>query len=87
LVKDSLAGGWLDNVPTDLDTLAIDDLLAVADRVEGITVSEGAANVFRWNWGASETYSAKSCYLGMFHGSEVMATAPAGLEISFPSQM
>jgi hypothetical protein len=34
LVKDCLDGGWLDNTPTDLDALAIDELLAVIDRAD-----------------------------------------------------
>jgi hypothetical protein len=75
LVKDCLDGGWLDDIPTDLDALAIDQLLAVADRVEGLTITKGVPNVFWWNWGMQETYSAQSCYLGMFHGSITMAGA------------
>jgi hypothetical protein len=62
----------LDDIPTDLHALAIDELLAVADRVEGLVVTVGVPNVFRWNWGAKETYSAKSCYISMFHGSVAM---------------
>jgi hypothetical protein len=50
LVKDCLDEGWLDDIPADLDALAIDQLLAVADRVEGLTVTEGVIDVFRWNW-------------------------------------
>jgi hypothetical protein len=73
LVKDCLDGGWLDDIPANLDALAIDQLLAVADRVEGLAVTEGVPDVFRWNWGRKETYSAQSCYLGMFHGSITMA--------------
>jgi hypothetical protein len=75
LVRDCLDGRWLDDIPTDLDALAIEELLAVANRVEGLVVTVGVANVLRWNWGAKETYSAKSCYLGMFHGSVAMANA------------
>jgi hypothetical protein len=43
--------------------------------VEGLAVTAGVPDVFRWNWGAKETYSTKSCYLGMFHGSVAMAGA------------
>jgi hypothetical protein len=68
------AGGKMDDIPTDLDVLAIDQLLAVVDRVEGLTVTVGVSDVFRWNWGAKETYSAQSYYLGMFHGSIEMAS-------------
>jgi hypothetical protein len=75
LVKDCLDGRWLDDIPADLDALAIDQLLAVADRVEGLSITAGVPDIFRWNWGAKETYSAKACYLGMFHGSVEMAGA------------
>jgi hypothetical protein len=75
LVKDCLHGAWLDDIPTDLDAVAIEELLAVADRVEGLALTVGVPDVFRWNWGPKETYSAKSCYLGMFHGSVAMAGA------------
>jgi hypothetical protein len=37
LVKDCLDGGWLDDIPADIDALDIEELLAVADRVEGHT--------------------------------------------------
>jgi hypothetical protein len=49
LVKDYLDGGWLDDIPADLDALAIDQLLVVADRVEGLTITVGVPDVFRWN--------------------------------------
>jgi hypothetical protein len=35
LVKNCLGGGWMDDIPADLDAPAIEELLAVADRVEG----------------------------------------------------
>jgi hypothetical protein len=75
MVRDCIDGGWLDDIPTDLDALAIEELLAVADCVEGLVVTVGVPDVLRWNWGATETYSAKSCYLGLFHGSVAMAGA------------
>jgi hypothetical protein len=56
LVKDCLDGGWLDDIPTDLDALAIDELRAVADRMEGLAIIAGVPDVFRWNWGAKDTY-------------------------------
>jgi hypothetical protein len=74
-VTDCVDGGWLDDIPANLDALAIDELLAVAGRVEGLVVTIGVPDVLRWNWGAKDTYSAKSCYLGMFHGSVAMAGA------------
>jgi hypothetical protein len=46
LVKDCLDGGWLDDIPADHDALAIDQLLAVADRVEGLTVTVGVPDAF-----------------------------------------
>jgi hypothetical protein len=75
MVRDCIDGGWLDDIPTNLDALAIEELLAVADRVEGLVVTVGVLDVLRWNWGATETYSAKFCYLGLFHGSVTMAGA------------
>jgi hypothetical protein len=65
----------LDDIPTDLDAPAIDELLAVTDRVEGLTVTVGVPDVFRWNWGTKDTYFANSYYLGMFNGSVDMASA------------
>jgi hypothetical protein len=32
--------------------LAIDELMAVADNVEGLTVTKEVVDVFRWNFGA-----------------------------------
>jgi hypothetical protein len=75
LVRDALDDGWLDDIPLDLDALAVQELLAVADRVEGLTVTEGVADEFRWDWGANGIYSSKSCYRGMFHGNVAMAGA------------
>jgi hypothetical protein len=75
MVRDCLDGGWLDAIPTNLGALAIEELLAVTDRVDGLAVTVGVPDVVRWNWGAKETYSTKSCYLGLFHGSKVMAGA------------
>jgi hypothetical protein len=75
LVKDCLHGAWLDDIPTDLDVVAIEEFLAVTDRVEGLVVTVGVPDVFWWNWGPKETYSAKSCYLSMFHGSVAMESA------------
>jgi hypothetical protein len=75
MVKDSLSKGWVEDIPADLDALAIDELLAVADRMERLTVSEGAIDVFCWKWGSKETYSAKSRYLGMLNGSMAMVGA------------
>jgi hypothetical protein len=46
LVKDCLDGGWLDDIPVNLDALAIDQLLVVADRVEGLIVTVGVPGVF-----------------------------------------
>jgi hypothetical protein len=51
MVRDALDGGWLEDIPPDLNALAIQELLAVADRVEGLTVTEGVADEFRWDWG------------------------------------
>jgi hypothetical protein len=74
LVKDCVDGGWLDDIPANLDALAIVELLAVADHVEGLVVTvgvlaSGGTGVPR------RTYFAKSCYLGMFHGSVAMANS------------
>jgi hypothetical protein len=41
--------------------------------VEGLAVTEGVADVLRWDWDSKGTYSAKSCYRGMFRGSVAMA--------------
>jgi hypothetical protein len=73
MVRDALDGGWLDDIPPNLDTLAIQELLAVADRVEGLTVTEGVTDEFRWDWDVDGVYSSKSCYLGMFRGNMAMA--------------
>jgi hypothetical protein len=75
LVKDALDGGWLDDIPPDLDAPAIEELLAVADRVERLAITEGVADAFRWSRGGKGSYSAKSCYLGMFRGEVAMAGA------------
>jgi hypothetical protein len=43
--------------------------------VEGLAITAGVLDGFRWNWGAKDTYSANPCYLGMFHGGVAMAGA------------
>jgi hypothetical protein len=75
LVKDCLEEGSLDDIPTDLDALYIDELLAVANRVEGLAITAGVLDGFRLNWGSKDTYSVNSCYISMFHGSVAMAGA------------
>jgi hypothetical protein len=75
LVKDALDGEWLDDIPPDLDALAIQELFAGADRVEGLNVTDGVVDEFQRDWDADGTYSSKSCYLGMFRGSVAMARA------------
>jgi hypothetical protein len=64
---------WLDDILANLDALAIKELLAITDYVEGLTINVGVRDVFHWNWDAKETYSAKSCYLGMFNENVAMA--------------
>jgi hypothetical protein len=63
LVRDTLDGGWLDDIHPDLDAPAMEELLVVADHVVGLTVTERVADEFRWNWGANGTYSSKYCYI------------------------
>jgi hypothetical protein len=75
MVRDCIDGGWLDDIPTNLDALAIEELLAVADCMEGLVVTVGVPDVLRWNQGATKAYCTKSCYLGLFHGSVAMAGA------------
>jgi hypothetical protein len=75
MVRDALDGEWLDDIPPDLDALAVQELLVVADRVEGLTATEGVADEFRWDWSVDGVYSSKSCYLGMFRGNVAMAGA------------
>jgi hypothetical protein len=75
MVRGVLDGGWLDDIPPDLDALSVQELLAFADHVEGLTITEGVADEFRWDWGANGVYSSKSCYLGMFRGNVAMLGA------------
>jgi hypothetical protein len=49
MVRNCVDGGWLDDIPTNLDALAIEELLAVADHVEGLAVTVGVPDVLRWN--------------------------------------
>jgi hypothetical protein len=56
----------------DLDAPAVEELLVVADHVEGLAIIVGVADVFRWDWGAKGIYSTRSCYLGMFRGNVAM---------------
>jgi hypothetical protein len=78
MVRGALDGGWLDDIPPDLDVLAVQELLAVEDHVEGLTITEGVADEFRRDWGANGVYSSKSCYLGMFRGNVAM---PGALQV------
>jgi hypothetical protein len=58
----------------------------VADRVEGLTITEGVPDEFQWNWGANGTYSTKSCYLGTFRGIGVMEGALQVWKSSAPAK-
>jgi hypothetical protein len=49
IVRDCLDGGWLDDILTNLGALAIEELLAVANRMEGLAVTMGVPDVLRWN--------------------------------------
>jgi hypothetical protein len=49
IVRDCLDGGWLDDIPTNLGALTIEELLAVANGVEGLAVTVGVPNVLWWN--------------------------------------
>jgi hypothetical protein len=46
LVRNALDGGWTDGIPPDLDALAVQELLVVANRVEGLILTEGVADEF-----------------------------------------
>jgi hypothetical protein len=47
LVKDALNGGWLDDIPPDLEAPAVEELLAVADSVQGLVITADVADAFR----------------------------------------
>jgi hypothetical protein len=46
MVRGVLDGGWLDDITPNLDAFTVQELLAFADHVEGLTVTEGATDEF-----------------------------------------
>jgi hypothetical protein len=75
MVREGIAGGWLDGISLDLGTQAIAELLDIADRLEGFVLVEGAEDRFMWNRESGGVYSSRSCYRGYFGGSVDMAGA------------
>jgi hypothetical protein len=51
------------------------ELFDVADRLVHVTLVEGVEDSFRWRWESNNSYSARSCYEGMFGAREDMAGA------------
>jgi hypothetical protein len=47
----------------------------VADRLVHVDLAEGVEDNFRWRWESNHSYSARSCYEGMFGAREDMAGA------------
>jgi hypothetical protein len=74
-VREGLAGGWLQDLSPDLDAPALMELFDLADRLVHVTLVEGVDDSFRWRWEDNNSYSAKSCYEGMFGAREDMAGA------------
>ena len=59
----------------DLIVEAIRKLLDLTDRLVGIELTPGQADVFCWLWDASGVYTSRSCYTMLFDGSTGMARA------------
>ncbi|KAK1629319.1 hypothetical protein QYE76_003634 [Lolium multiflorum] len=51
------------------------ELFAVADRLVHVNLAEGVEDSFRWRWEKDNSYSARSCYEGMFGARVDMAGA------------
>jgi hypothetical protein len=87
LVKECLDGGWLDDIPADLDALAIDQLLAVADRVEGPTITEGVPDVFLVELGSEGDLLSAVLLPRHVSWEHCCGRCPASLEIPCTGQM
>ena len=48
-VREGLAGGWLDDIPPDLNALEIAEFLSLAANVANFILNEGVVDEFRWN--------------------------------------
>ena len=72
LVSEGLAGGWLEDIPPDLDAREIRELLSLADSVAPFELTDGVVDEFRWNWEAHYKYSARSAYRALFEGKTGM---------------
>ena len=68
LVSEGHTGGWLEDIPPDLDAREIHELLSLADRVASFELTTGVMDEFRWNWEAHHKYSARSAYSALFEG-------------------
>ena len=67
-VREGLAGGWLEDVPSDLNALEIGELLSLADNVANFVLTDGVVDELRWNWEGNHKYSARSAYRAFFEG-------------------
>ena len=74
-VREGPAGGWLEDIPPDLDAREICELLSLADSVEGYALTGETADEFRWSLEANHQYSARSAYRAFFEGKVEMAGA------------
>ena len=75
LVREGLAGGWLEDIPPDLNALEIAELMALAAEVADFALTDGVVDEFRWNLEGNRKYSARSAYKAFFHGKIGMAGA------------
>ena len=73
LVREGLAGGWLEDIPPDLNALEIAELMALAAEVADFALTDGVVDEFRWNLEGNRKYSARSAYKAFFHGKIRMA--------------
>ncbi|KAM0829175.1 hypothetical protein ACQ4PT_067046 [Festuca glaucescens] len=84
-VREGLAGGWLEDLSQDLGAPALLELFEVADWLVHVNLAEGVEDSFRWRWECNNSYSARSCYEGMFGAREDMAGLHPDQSKVFPS--
>jgi hypothetical protein len=75
MVREGLAGGWLEDITPEFSTQPIAELLDLADQLVGFTLVEGTKNRFLLNLEYSGIDTTTSCYRDFFGGRVDMAYA------------
>jgi hypothetical protein len=68
--------GWARDIAGKLSVAALRDYLKLWNAIQGVPRRGfDEADTFRWKWTANRSYTSKSAYLTLFHGTAALAGA------------